>query len=268
MKLAPALLEQWMRRFYFDTDFDIGSSGVEDFSLADLRCLVGLTLEELDGVVFHDSQTLGASGLRRAIGERLAQGRADSVMVTHGSTDANFMIMHAFLEPGDEVLVLDPCYQQLYGVAEAIGCRLRHWELRFDLGWRPDMDELASVLTPATRMVVVNFPHNPTGASLTPDELKALVAAVARAGAYLVWDGAFGELTYDEPPLSLPIDYELSLSMGRCRRPTGCRGSGSAGASPPLSFSPAWLASATIRRSTSRRSSSGSQSAPSTAQTS
>jgi capreomycidine synthase len=224
MNLAPALLEEWMRRFYFDTDVDIGSSGVEDFSLADLRRLVGLTLEELDGMVFHDSQPLGASGLRRAIGERLAQGRADSVMVTHGSTDANFMIMHALLEPGDEVLVLDPCYQQLYGVAQAMGCRLKHWDLRFDRGWRPDMDELASALTPATRMVVVNFPHNPTGASLTPDELKALVAAVVRAGAYLVWDGAFGELTYEEPPLPLPIDYERSLSMGTLSKAYGLPG--------------------------------------------
>jgi capreomycidine synthase len=224
MRLAPALLEEWMRRFYFATDFDIGSSGVEDFSLAEIRRLTGLTLEELDELVFHDSQTLGASALRRAIGERLARGRTESVMVTHGSTDANFMIMHALLEPGDEVLVLDPCYQQLYGIAEAMGCRLRHWQLRAEWGWRPDLAALDRALTPDTRMIVVNFPHNPTGASLTPAEQEALVAAAARVGAYLVWDGAFGELTYDEAPLPLPIDYPRSLSMGTLSKAYGLPG--------------------------------------------
>ncbi len=224
MRLAPALLEEWMRRFYFETDFDIGSSGVEDFSLADLRRLVGLTHADLDAVVFHDSQTLGGSGLRRAIGERLAGGEGERVMVTHGSTDANYMIMQALLEPGDEVVVLDPCYQQLYGVAAAMGCRLRHWPLRFERGWRPDFDELAAALTPSTRMVVVNFPHNPTGVSLRREEQAKLVAAVERIGAFLVWDGAFGELTYDGAPLPLPLDYDRALSMGTLSKAYGLPG--------------------------------------------
>jgi capreomycidine synthase len=224
MRLAPALLEEWMRRFYFETDFDIGSSGVEDFSMADLRRLVGLTHDDLDAVVFHDSQTLGGSGLRRAIGERLAGGHGERVMVTHGSTDANFMIMQALLEPGDEVVVLDPCYQQLYGVAAAMGCRLRHWPLRFERGWRPDFDELAATLTPSTRMVVVNFPHNPTGVSLRREEQAKLIAAVERVGAYLVWDGAFGELTYEGAPLPLPLDYDRALSMGTLSKAYGLPG--------------------------------------------
>jgi capreomycidine synthase len=224
MRLAPALLESFMRSYYFDVEIDIGSSGVENFSLRQVRELLGFSLDELDRIVFQDSQTLGATGLRQAIADRLADGRADRVMVTHGSTDANFMIMSALLSPGDEVLVLDPCYQQLYGIAQAIGCQLRHWPLRAERQWRPDFAELAELLTPATRMVVVNFPHNPTGCTLTAAEQEQLVAAVASAGAYLVWDGAFAELTYDRPPLPDPLGYPRTLAMSTLSKAYGLPG--------------------------------------------
>jgi capreomycidine synthase len=224
MRLAPALLEEWMRRYYFTTSYDIGSSGVEDYSFADLRKLLGITLDELDRIEFHDSPTLGEQGLRQAIADHLAAGRADSVMVTHGSTDANHLSMTTLLEPGDEVVVLDPCYQQLYGIAEATGCRLKRWPLRFERGYRPDFDELDELLTPRVKMVVVNFPHNPTGASISRAEQARLLNAADRVGAYLLWDGAFAEITYDEPPLPEPLDYPRAVSQGTMSKAYGLPG--------------------------------------------
>jgi capreomycidine synthase len=213
-----------MRDYYFATDFDIGSSGVENFTMAQLREILGFTHADIDAILLQDSQTLGGDALRRAIGAHLAQGRTDHVMVTHGSTEANFMAMNALLAPGDEVLVLDPCYQQLYGIAEALGCVLRRWPLRFERGWRPDLEELPRLLGPHTKMVVVNFPHNPTGVSLTPEEQAELLAATARAGAYLVWDGAFSELTHDRPPLPEPVGHPHALSMGTLSKAYGLPG--------------------------------------------
>ena len=224
MNLAPARLEEWMRYYYFDTDYDIGSSGVENYSFAEIRRMLGIDFDEIDHIVFNDSQTLGGDGLRRAIADRLAGGRFESVMVTHGSTDANHLTMTTLLEPGDEVLVLDPCYQQLYGIAEAIGCRLHRWPLAYERGFRPDFDQLDQLIGPATKMVVVNFPHNPTGASITREEQKRLIAAADRVGAYLVWDGAFAEITYDEPPLPEPLEYPRAISMGTLSKAYGLPG--------------------------------------------
>ncbi|HYH83414.1 MAG TPA: capreomycidine synthase [Longimicrobium sp.] len=221
----PALLEEWMRRYYFAVDSDIGSSGVSDYSVAELRALAGIGADEIDAVVFHDSQTLGGTGVRRALANRWTGGDVGRVMVTHGSTEANYLVMNALLEPGDDVVALDPIYPQLHAVAARIGCTVRPWRLRAENGWRPDLDELRELVTPRTRMLIVNFPHNPTGVTLTPAEQDALISTVTRYGTWLVWDGAFAELTYDTAPLPDPATrYERAVSMGTMSKAYGLPG--------------------------------------------
>ncbi|HEX6038562.1 capreomycidine synthase [Longimicrobium sp.] len=221
----PALLEEWMRLYYFAVDADIGSSGVSDHSLAEVRALAGITVEEMDAVVFHDSQTLGGTGVRSAIARRWAAGDASRVMVTHGSTEAIFLVMNALLDAGDEVVVLDPVYPGLGDVVRGMGCRLVPWRLRPDDGWRPDPDALAALVTDRTRMIVVNFPHNPTGTTLTVEEQDALVAVAERAGAWLLWDGAFADLTYDTAPLPDPgLRYARAVSLGTLSKGFGLPG--------------------------------------------
>lgn len=224
MKVAPARLEEWMREYYFNTDTDLGSSGVESYTLRQLRQLLGITHDELDDIAFNDSQTLGGFELRKAIAERYGDGDPERVIATHGSSEAIYLIMTTLLRPGDEVVVLDPCYQQLFAIAGAIGCELKAWPLRFANRFVPDIEEAKRLIGPRTRMVVVNFPHNPTGASLTLDEQKELVEAVARVNAYLVWDAAFAEITYEEPPLPAPVQYERAISMGTLSKAFGLPG--------------------------------------------
>ncbi|HYH78361.1 MAG TPA: capreomycidine synthase [Longimicrobium sp.] len=224
LTLPPALLENWMRDYYFRAEVDIGSSGVEDFGFAELRALLGIGCEALDEIVFRDSETLGGAELREALAARWTGGAVERVMVTHGSSEANFLLMTALLRAGDEVVVLDPGYQQLHAIAEALGCRLRRWPLRFERGFEPDLDDLRALLTPRTRMVVVNFPHNPTGASLTPGGQRELIEAVASTGAYLLWDGAFADLAYDRPLPDPVLLYDRACSLGTLSKAYGLPG--------------------------------------------
>jgi capreomycidine synthase len=225
MEIAPALLEHWMREYYFDTTIDIGSSGVESFSMAELRKLLGLRQKDLDQVTFSDSRTLGGLGLRDAIGERWANGDPDRVMATHGSSEGIFLAMNALLRPGDEVITVSPCYQQLSSMAESKGCEMKYWNLNFDQGFVPDVGRLRSLISPRTRMVVMNFPHNPTGISLTAEQQEELVGVVAEAGSYLVWDGAFTEMTYDRPPLPDPGTwYDRTITLGTLSKGYGLPG--------------------------------------------
>ena len=225
MQIAPALLEFWLREYYFSTTIDLGCSGVQNFSMGELRELLGFTQADLDAVVFNDSQSLGEPGIRGAIARRWADGDYDRVMTTHGSSEGMYLMMHALLRAGDEVICLEPVYQPLSAIAESIGCRVKPWRLRFEHGYVPDMDELRSLITNQTRMVVVNFPHNPTGTTITLEQQNELIDAVERVGAYLVWDSAFAELTYEEPPLPDPgLRYERTITLGTLSKAYGLPG--------------------------------------------
>jgi capreomycidine synthase len=214
-----------MREYYFDTEIDIGSSGVQNFSLAELRQLLGFELAELDPIVFTDSSSLGEHQLRRTVASRWSDGNPDRVMMTHGSSEAIYLTMTSLLRPGDEVIVLDPCYQSLSSIAKSLGAELKSWILRFEDKFVPDVNEFRRLATPATRMVIVNFPHNPTGASLTVEQQKELIEIIADAKAYLVWDAAFAELTYDSAPLPDPtLSYDRAISIGTLSKAYGLPG--------------------------------------------
>jgi capreomycidine synthase len=225
VRISPALLEDYLREFYFSTRYDLGSSGVECWSYGELMDVVGGDRTALDGLLLDDSPSLGAPATRAAVARRWGDGDPDRVIVTHGSTEGLFLAMNALLQPGDEVVTPAPGYHALWSVAEAIGCRLVPWRLPPERGFAPDMDQLRKLITSRTRMVVANFPHNPTGTTLTRSEQAELVDLCRRHGAYVAWDGAFAELVYDGEPLPDPTTwYERALSFGTLSKAYGLPG--------------------------------------------
>lgn len=211
---APALLEDWLRQYYFSVQFDLGCSGVESFGFSELRELTGIAHADLDRLVFKDSHTFGADGIRQAIARRWGDGDFAGTMVTHGSSEAIFLIMNAVLRPDDEVIVTSPVYHQLAAVPKSLGCRLKYWALLPEENFEPKLDRLSALITPKTKMVVLNFPHNPTGATVSEAQMREIVTMCSRVGAYLFWDNAFSDLTYTEPPLSNPcLLYERAISV-------------------------------------------------------
>jgi capreomycidine synthase len=225
VRIPPAALEDWLRESYFTAEIDISSSGVAPYSVAQLRAITGLDLVTLDALDFRDSRSCGDPALREAIARRWGDGDPDRVMATNGSSEALFLVLSSLLQPGDEVIVLEPAYHSLVSIAAAIGCRVRAWPLRFEDRFRPDLDELAAMLSGRTRMAVVNFPHNPTGVSVNADEQRRLVGMVAETGAYLIWDAVFADLSYDRPPLAdASTMYERAITVGTLSKSFGLPG--------------------------------------------
>jgi capreomycidine synthase len=225
MDFAVARLEDWMRSYYHAVDYDIGSSGVRDLSMAELCAICDLDLSDLNGLIFRDSESYGGGGLRAALADRWTDGDIDPVMVTHGSSEAIYLVMHLVLEPGDEVIVVDPVYQQLRDIAAWRGCRITRWPLRARDGFRADMSLLRELARGRPRIIVVNFPHNPTGTTITREEQEELVAIAADCGAWLVWDHAFGEITYTAEPLPLPLRrYDKCICLGTLSKSYGLAG--------------------------------------------
>ncbi|MFF4819827.1 capreomycidine synthase [Kitasatospora sp. NPDC001309] len=219
-----ALLEDFLRERYHEADIDISSSGVEPYTVAELRDLLGFDLAQLAGVSLRDSQSAGGDKLRALIAARYGLGDAGRVLVGNGSTEAQLLCLAALLGPGDEVVVVEPAYHSLLAPVRARGCRVRRWRLRPQDGFSPDLDELRHLVTGATKAVIVNFPHNPTGVTLTAEELAELVAIVERHGCYLLWDGAFEDLVFDAPALAAPMHYERALCFGTMSKALGLPG--------------------------------------------
>ncbi|BCB89225.1 capreomycidine synthase [Phytohabitans suffuscus] len=225
MDIAVARLEAWMRSYYHNVDHDVGSSGVRDLSIADLLAISGAGLSDLNALTIRDSETYGGSGLRSALADRWTGGDVDPVMVTHGSSEAIYLVMHLAVGRGDEIVVVDPAYQQLYDVARWRGCRITPWPLRAAEGFRVDLPRLWELARTRPRMIVVNFPHNPTGVSITPAEQDEIIAIAREAGAWLVWDNAFGEMTYTGASLPLPHGrYEKTVCFGTLSKSYGLAG--------------------------------------------
>lgn len=221
--IEPALLEYWLRDYYFNATYDLSSSGVQDFSVKDLKALIGLDLRQFDEMYFHDSPALGSNELREALAQHYGQ-PANSVMVGNGSSEVIFLLMQALLEPNDEVIVVSPCYPALRQVAASIGCIIHDWELSPDDEFEPDLNALAALITDKTKAVVINFPHNPTGASLTHTQQQELVSLLEDKGIYLIWDAVFADMQHSTPLLDFHKLYDKTISLGTLSKAYGLPG--------------------------------------------
>lgn len=110
------------------------------------------------------------------------------VVTATGTSGANYLACAALIRPGDEVIVERPGYDPMWAVPEWLGARLVWLDRRFEERFRVDLDRLASLVTPRTRLVVLTSPHNPTGVSMPIDLLRELGALAERSGFHVLVD--------------------------------------------------------------------------------
>jgi aspartate aminotransferase len=171
----------------------------------------------------HYVQTTGIPPLLDLLVEKMRTknglpiGSADEVMVTNGGIHAQYMACLALLEPGDEVLVPDPSWPPTVSnvlAAQAVPVPYPLYETK---GWRPDMDELARLITPKTKAILINTPSNPTGGVLNREDLDALAALVMERNLWVFSDEAYEDVVYDgQPHLSIaswPGLYERTIPL-------------------------------------------------------
>lgn len=166
----------------------------------------------------------GIPALRRAIADHqarhhgLATDPETQVLVTAGATEAITAAILALVGPGDEVLTLEPFYDShAASIALAGATHTTAPLVPGPDGFRLDVDALAAAVTGRTRVILLNTPHNPTGAVLTRAELEAVAAAAVRADAVVVTDEVYEHLTYDGvahvPIATLPGMAERTLTI-------------------------------------------------------
>lgn len=143
-----------------------------------------------------------------------------------GAEEPIFAFFNEAVGPGDHVIAHWPAYQSLYSVAEAAGAALTKWEARERNRWQLDPDELPKMLRPQTKVLVINSPHNPTGALLERDRLEAIITFARKHGLWLFSDEVYRGLEHD-PALRNPAVadlYERGISLGALAKSYGLAG--------------------------------------------
>ena len=170
----------------------------------------------------HYLQTTGVPRLRDLIAAMLRSRNAipvddpEDVLVTNGGIHGLYILCRALLEPGDEVLIPDPEWPPAAGNILAargvpVGCRL--YEAN---GWRYDLDEVESKITPRTRVLYVNSPSNPTGGVLTRGDVERLAAIAREHNLWVISDEAYEDVVFDGEHVSiasLPGMYERTIPL-------------------------------------------------------
>ncbi len=145
----------------------------------------------------------GVMHLREQISAQIRQYRKIScdpdteITVVPGATEGIFCAVMACVRPGDEVIMFDPCYDSYQPCVELAGGRAIHVPLTAGT-FALDRDRLEAALTPRTRLIMVNSPHNPSGSTLTREDLLYLQALVERLDLLVISDEVYEHLVFDE----------------------------------------------------------------------
>ncbi|MCD6193214.1 MAG: aminotransferase class I/II-fold pyridoxal phosphate-dependent enzyme [Candidatus Aminicenantes bacterium] len=186
MKIEIFSLERTQSLWENTVKYNLTDSGVHPFTLREL-----LTEEEIESLLslrLGYGQTNGSIELREAITQLYQGSNLDNILVTNGTAEANFVMSWLLLEPNDEVLYMQPNYNQIGGLAQCFGAKVKNFYLYEKLGWQPSLAEIEEKISPRTKLIALCNPNNPTGSILNPSIAENIINLASRVGAYLYVD--------------------------------------------------------------------------------
>ncbi len=216
MMIKPFQLERYFAQHEFSAPFILSASDCESLSLQELLDLADGETSELWGrLSLGYTESQGHPLLRQEVARLYQTLTPDDVLIV-APEEGIFIAMQVLLERGDHVIVTYPGYQSLYGIAEAMGCGVTRWTLQAsETGWSLDKNQLEKSITSRTTLLVVNFPHNPTGYLPAKSDLDAIVELARRHDLTIFSDEMYRLLEFD-PAHRLPAMcdlYEKGVSL-------------------------------------------------------
>lgn len=219
MHLPTFKLEEYFAKHEFSAPYMLGSSDAETHNLSELLAMADVQCLHLwQNLKMSYTETHGLPLLREEISRLYTKQAPDNILVFSGAEEAIYITMRVLLQANDEVVVLTPCYQSLTDVAKAIGAKVIEFSLDWiGTAWGFDLARFKQTLTAKTKLVVINFPHNPTG--FHPDKMmfNEIISSVKQWGIHLFSDEVY-RLSEQNSRDTLPnaadcYDKALSLSV-------------------------------------------------------
>lgn len=215
MHIEPFKLERYFSKHEFTAPHLLCSSDCEPLTLTEL-----LAMGDDESLFLWESLRLGYTEpqgypiLREEATKFYSTIDADEVLVA-APEEGIFIAMNSVLGKGDHVITTFPGYQSLYEIAASIGCEVERWTPERGDGWTFDLDALKALVKKSTKLIVVNLPHNPTGATLNRSDFEELMKVAGENGITVFSDEMYRFLEYDDadrlPSASDIYDNAVSL---------------------------------------------------------
>jgi aspartate/methionine/tyrosine aminotransferase len=225
-QFQPFLMERMMSKFEQDVEYNLSESGVHPITVRELLDDDPHLIDDLLATGLNYPHVNGIPELRRNIANLYDGAGPENVLVTVGAAEANYISTRTLLEPGDEIVIMLPNYMQIWGIARNHGLQVKTFHLREESGWAPDLAELESTVTPATKLIAVCSPNNPTGRILTEAEMDAIVTCAERVGAWILADEVYrgADRVSDEENPSFYGRYDKVVATGSMSKAYGLPG--------------------------------------------
>ncbi len=217
MKYAPFEIEHFFRQHEFSAPYGVSSSDCEPLTLDELLTYASPERrEQFEKLWLGYTESQGSPELRAAIAA-MHRGIAAEHVLEVVPEEGIFLTMNALLDAGDHVVAMHPSFQSLWEIARAAGCDLSFWrQQRCEEGWYFDVAELEGMIRPDTKMLIVNFPHNPTGYLPGRADFERVVE-LARKHDLILFSDEIYRFSEHDPAARLPSAcelYEKALVLG------------------------------------------------------
>lgn len=214
--LPPFRLERYFAEYEFKVKYLLSASDCEGLKIRELLDLADDdSRQRWSALSLAYTESQGLPALREEVALHYAPLNADDVLIA-APEECIYIAMRTILSPGDHVIAISPAYQSLHEVARSVGCELTKWPVRLDGDrWSLDLDELKRAIQPNTRLLIINFPHNPTGLLPSRETLGAILQIADGHGLYVFSDEMYRWLEYDPQQCLPPVCsiYERGISL-------------------------------------------------------
>jgi aspartate/methionine/tyrosine aminotransferase len=224
MNFQPFDLELYQSLFEHNVDYNLADSSVKCVNISEF--LKPDELARLANTSLMYPMVNGTLRLRERISALYKNAMPDNVLVTVGASEANNIVCQSLLRPGDEVIVMEPGYRQVWGIAKNLGCNVKTFQLRPENDWKADLAELESIITAKTKLIALVNPNNPTGTVLTLNERQHILNIADKVGAWLHVDEVYSgsEQDTDEETPSFWGNYDKLVCTNSLSKAYGLSG--------------------------------------------
>jgi aspartate/methionine/tyrosine aminotransferase len=198
MQFKPFLLDAWLDQYEHSIEFNLAASTGPTWTVNDILALADE--ETRDRFLNHKlvyGHPAGEDSLRQAIAE-MEGVSADAVQIVTGASEALVALMWLAAEPGANVILPLPGFTTFSALPESLGLEVRYYRVGRENGFRIDVEEIKRLADSKTKLVLVNCPHNPTGATISDSDMEALHAFTAEHGIQLISDQVYHPIYHGE----------------------------------------------------------------------